>query len=313
MAGDLEREPAGGAVTLSDLADAMEDTTAEVEEEDGEQVDDEAGEAEEVDSEEESEGEDEADDEQQEEPTLVLKHDGKEVTLKQSEVIALAQQGFDYSKKTMAVAEERKAAEAERTKATEHRQRLEQSEGESLKRLNAVAQFMEDQLGHAPDPALLSYDTQGYILAKEQYEARKGQLNQVYSGIQKLQDDQARQRQAEIAEKAEATEKALRDTLPGWNDDMLNELADYANKRGLNPQTADAAILTPGFWEVVHKAKAFDAIQADKAKLKPKSQLAKVQKPSAANQPNRSAMKRQDAEKRYAANPSLNTLADLIE
>jgi len=44
----------------------------------------------------------------------VIKHDGKEVTLSKSELIAQAQQGFDYSKKTMALAEDRKSLEAAR-------------------------------------------------------------------------------------------------------------------------------------------------------------------------------------------------------
>ncbi len=120
-------------------------------------------------------------------------------------------------------------------------------------------------------------------------------------------------RQAWINEAAQSTETMLRDTLPGWNDNTLNELAGYAGKLGLTPQTAELAMLTPGFWQLVQKAKSYDTIQEQKAKLKPTSTLPKVHKPSAANQPNRSDVKRQDAEKRYHAKPSLDTLSSLIE
>lgn len=312
MTGDAQGQPVEGAVTLSDLAAEMDTPEAEDEAE-GEQVEDEAGEAEELDSEEESESEDDAEDEPQDEPTVVLKHDGKEVTLPQSKVIELAQQGFDYTQKTMAVAEERKVVEAERAKVTEVRTKAEAELSETVNRLQAYTQFMETQVGQMPDPAMLAYDTSGYILAKEQYESRKGQLQQAYAEIQRLQNDSARQRQAEIAEKAESTEKVLKDTLPGWNDNTLHELADYAGKAGLDPRTAEQAMLTPGFWQVVNKAKAYDALQEQKAKLKPKSELPKVQKPSAANHPSRGQAKRAEAEKRYSAKPSLNTLADLIE
>ena len=94
---------------------------------------------------------------------------------------------------------------------------------------------------------------------------------------------------------------------------MLNDLSSYAATLGLHPATAERAMLTPGFWQALHKAKAFDALQEQKAQLKPKAQLAKVHKPSAANQPSKAQAKREEAEKRYRAKPSLDTLSALIE
>jgi len=318
MAGDAQGQPAEGAVTLSDLAAEMDAGS----EENGEQVEDEAGEAEVPDSEEEAEEESEEDESEeadddaeddQEEPTVVLKHDGKEVTLKQSEVVALAQQGFDYSKKTMAVAEERKAVEAEKAKAAEHREQFEQASTEAVHRLEAFTQFLEADIGAAPDVALAAQDAALYLAKKEQHEQKKGKLQQAYAQIKHIQDEQARQRQAWIAESAASTEAMLKDTLPGWNDKTLTELAEYAKEVGLTPQTAELAMLTPGFWQMAQKAKAFDVLQAEKAKLKPKNKLPKVHKPSGANHPNRSEVKRADAEKRYGAKPSLDTLSALIE
>lgn len=312
MTGDADRQPVEGVETLSDLAAEMDETDAG-QEDDGEQVEDEDSEAEVPDDVEDTEGEEDAEDEEQEEPTVTLKHDGKEVTLKQSEVIELAQQGFDYTKKTMAVAEERKAVEAEKAAAAESRQRIDHGLQETINRLEAYSKFMESQVGAPPPISLAQQDAASYLAQKEFYEARKGQYQQALAERQRLQDEQARQRQAWIAETAAATEKALQDTLPGWNDAMLSELAGYAEKHGLNPQTADKAMLTPGYWQALHKAKAYDALQEQKAKLKPKSQLPKVQKPSAANQPSRAQAKRADAEKRYQANPSLDSLSALIE
>jgi hypothetical protein len=311
MTGQAEGQPVEGVVTLNDLAAEMDDTGAENEEQDG--ADENEEEEAEAESPEEEEGEEAPEDEGQEEPTVTLKHDGKEVTLKQSEVVELAQKGFDYTSKTMAVAEERKAVEVEKTKAAEVRAEVEQARAETIHRLEAYTKFMESQVGSPPPITLAQQDAASYLAQKELYESRRGQLHQAYSEIQRLQDESARQRQAEIAERAEATEKVLKDTLPGWSDTTLNELAEYAGKSGLNPRVAAEAMLTPGFWEMAHKAQAFDAIQADKAKLKPRTELPRVHKPSAANQPSRGAHKREEAEKRYAAKPSLNTLADLIE
>src|ERR1044072_1587067 len=107
MVGDGESQPTEGVDALEDLANSL---TGEEEQEDGDQRDAPDEEGEESDEEQVEEGKDEEGDEEEEEedPTVVIKHDGKEVELKLSEVKDLAQQGFDYSKKTMALAEDRK-------------------------------------------------------------------------------------------------------------------------------------------------------------------------------------------------------------
>lgn len=315
MVGDAETQPTDN-VTLSSLAEEMGSTEFVDEADDGVDVGeaDESEESEEPEQEEPEEGEpEEAEEEAEEESTVTLKHDGKEVTLKQSEVIELAQKGFDYTNKTMAVAEERKAVQAEREQAEQFRQQNEHAVQRNLAALQAFEQFTASQIGEPPPIEWAQQDAAYYLAQKEQYEARKGQLQQAREAIQHLQGEAHRQRQAWIAQQADATESALRDTLPGWNDDTLTELADYAGKLGLNPQTVDVAFVQKGFWEALHKARAYDAIQAQKANLKPKTTLAKVQKPTAGNQPNRAAIRRADAEKRYQAAPSLNSLAALIE
>ncbi len=103
MTGDANGQPVEGVVTLSDLAAEMEEAPAEELEAGDEQAEGEEGESEAEGDVEGSEESEEEDQEEQEEPTVTIKHDGKDVTLKQSEIVALAQQGFDYSKKTMAV------------------------------------------------------------------------------------------------------------------------------------------------------------------------------------------------------------------
>lgn len=303
-------QPTDSADTLTDLAENAWDES----EGDGEEVEgDEEGEEVADDEEEEQEGDEDAEDEQEEEATVTLKHDGKEVTLKQSEVVALAQQGFDYSKKTMAVAEERKAAETARAQAEEYRQRHESAVSETLNRLQAFEQYMGSQLGDPPPIEWAQQDAAYYLAQKELYESRKGQLQQAQQAIAHMTQEQSRQRQDWIVRQADATEAELRDTLPGWSDKTLDELAEYVDGYGINPKTADVAFVQKGLWQLAHKAKAYDAIQEGKAKLKPKDTLPKVQKPNAANQPNRGQVQRAKAFDNLKRNPgSVNALADLI-
>ena len=70
-------------------------------------------------------------------------------------------------------------------------------------------------------------------------------------------------------------------------------------------------MLSPGFWQLAHKAKAYDAIQAKKAEMKPTEKLAKVAKPSAANQSGK-ATERAKRDAAFYKNPSVDTLAEAI-
>lgn len=310
MEGDgLDGQPAETTMTLDAMAEAMDSEEVEVDEPESE----ESGESEEVESEEAEaeESEDAEGEEEAEEASFTIKHDGKDVTLKQSELIEMAQKGWDYSQKTMALAEERKAIAPLKEQAERVYKQVEEARTEAVGRLEKIAQFMESQVGQPPPISLAQENAARYLAEKEIYEARKGQLSQVLTALESQKQEQARERQAWIQQKAQASEQALKDTLPGWNDAKLDELSDYAKERGLTFETADMAMLEPGFWQVLDKAKAFDALQAQKAKLKPVSQLPKVHKPSGNPQPPQLA-KRQEAIKRHKAKPSLDSLADLL-
>lgn len=297
-----EGQPTEGVESLSTVGNMFGEEAEETPE---------TGADEDAEESEEETSEDDSQDEQ-EEPRFTIKVDGKDIELPQSELIELAQKGTDYTQKTMAVAEERKAVESERAQVTEARKQYEQVLTESVMRLDAYTKYMESQIGSAPDTALLDYDTAGYLKAKEIYEARKGQLQQAYAATQELQQEHARQRQAWIQEKSAATEQALQGTLSGWNNDMLHELADYAGKLGLDPQNADAAMLEPGFWQLAHKAREFDRIQAAKSQLKPKVDMPKVSKPGASNPISKQQSQRAKSLDAFARKPSLTTLGGLL-
>jgi len=315
MAGDLEREQADSVDALSDLVEALDPTEAQEEEaSEGEESGEEG--QEEAEEEEAGEEEDEEEEEAEEEPakkTFTIKHDGKEVVLELTpeEEVEMLQKSFDYTSKTMAVAEERKAAQTERTQAETYRKQYEASLNDSISRISAFSEFMQAQLGQEP-PVSLAAENAGYYLAeKKLYDDRKGQLQQAQAAIEHLKQEQSRQRQDWIARQADETERALRDTLPGWNDGTLDDLAGYLRTAGLTPETLDAGYVQKGVWELAHKAKAYDAIQAKKAEMKPKEKLARVAKPSAVNT-SASATARAKREAAFDKNPSVDALANLF-
>jgi hypothetical protein len=212
----------------------------------------------------------------------------------------------------MAVAEERKQVEAAQAQANEYREHNEKALENTLARLNAFVEFMGTQVGAPPPVTLAQQDVGLYVAQKEQYEARKGQLDRALAAIENVQGETQRKRQEWIAQQADATEKALRDTLPGFGEKTIDDLAVYLGKVGITPKNSEAGYVQKGLWELAAKAKAYDALLADKAKMKPAAPLAKVQKPGASNQTNHATVKEADAMKRYKAKPSVDALADLI-
>lgn len=309
MQGQGESQPGEGADALDDLANAL--IPGEEGDEGERDADPNASEGDEGEQEESEEEEAEESEEAEDEATVKIIHDGKEIELKQSEVKELAQKGFDYQKKTMAVAEERKAVEAEKAKAAEIVGRNEQVLSESLGKLEAFHKYMETQVGDPPPVEWAAQDAAYYLAQKELYEQRKGQLQQAQAGIQQLRNEQHRQRQAAYVAKAQETLKALQDTLPGWSESTMPTLEAYVEKFGISAQSAEQGYVLKGLWELAHKAQAYDAIQARKAEMKPKQQLTKVQKPAAVNTPGKTA-DRAKREANFNKNPSVDALADFL-
>lgn len=306
MTGDGESQPVESGDALDDLADALGPQKEEAESQD--EPEEESEESEEESEEEEASEEEE---EEGEEKVFTIKHDGKEIQLTESELIAKAQQGVDYTTKTMAVAEERKAVQAEREQVKSAREQADTQLTETAARLQAFSQYIEANIGQPPDVAVLDYDPSEFLRQKERYEARRGQFQQAFEAQQQLQQEQARQRHAWIMERATETEKVLANTLPGWSDNTLTELTSYAKTLGVTPEAAGEAMLSPGFWQLAQKAKAFDAIQAKKAEMKPTQKLAKVAKPSAVNTSGKVA-ERVKREAAFNKNPSVDALADIL-
>lgn len=309
MEGDgPEGQPSEGVSTLDGLVGLMVDG------EEGGETQEEAEEGEETaESEgvEESEEQEEAE-EEQEEPTVVLKHNGKDVPVPQSKAIELAQMGFDYTDKTMKLAEERKALDAGRGEIAEQRKSYEALHGQYKASLETLGRIIEAELGSPPPLSLLEQNMGQYVAQKEMYDRRKDKFQQVRAELDSLEQDAHRQRQAEFAQKVQSTEQALKDTLPGWSDAKAQELFDYLGKQGLNFENLGIGIAEKGLFEMAHKAQAYDQLVEKRAQMKPVKNLPKVAAPQARNQPAQLA-RRQEAMKRHKSAPSINTLADLLK
>lgn len=152
---------------------------------------------------------------QAEEPRYKVKIDGKEVELPASELAQGYQRQQDYTKKTMEVAEARKAAEAELQAARTEREQYSQ-------RLNGIAQQLQGALQEAQNidwQQLLETDPVEYLKQQHLFTQRQATLQQVQAE-QKLSEQQQQAEQAKAREDyIRQQHQALLDKLPEWKDE----------------------------------------------------------------------------------------------
>lgn len=201
---DLQPEEEGDAV-VEDEVEA--DTEASDEAEDG-QAEDEEEEAD-------TEDDDAADDDGEQQQLIEI--DGEKLPLEEVKLGYLRQ--ADYTRKTQAVAEQRKAAEDERQYFASSLNSILTAVGADIQRFENVD--WERAAAENPDQ---------YRQAKAAYE----QSMQLFNGVrQQTEDFVQRTKQAqEQALKAQAKESVaiLKTAIPGWNNELYAQIGEYAQK-----------------------------------------------------------------------------------
>jgi hypothetical protein len=265
-AGDGTTGSAGGALTQSSAADAFasvlgdepeqQDAAAAAEAETDEQT------AERLAREEAEGGEQQAKPEADTAQSFTIKIDGKDVTLTADEMAEHVKAGMrqqDYTQKTMALAEQRKAADAEATQARnkrdEYAAKLEQFSGQANYELNALAAQLTDEL--------LQTDPVAYLSTQRIVQQRHAELAQAQQELQQING----QRQAEKAESERhhlaQQHELLVAKLPEMKDpvkakEVAAKINDYLATQGY--ETGEADFTDHRQVILAHKAMQFDAL-----------------------------------------------------
>jgi hypothetical protein len=175
----------------------------------------------EAESEEYSEVEQEDEQDEQEEPQKFrVKAAGEEREVTLDELIKSYQLGTDYTKKSQAVAEERKAVEAERQRVEEARY-LRDQYAERL-------QIIEQMLNQQPETENLDYlketDPIGYAVKVAELSQREKQLAQVQAERQRIAEQQQLERQEQLGHVIQAEARKLAEAIPEYADPQKGEL-----------------------------------------------------------------------------------------
>ena len=219
----------------------------------------------EAESEEYSEVEQEDEQDEQEEPqTFRVKAAGEEREVTLDELIKSYQLGTDYTKKSQAVAEERKAVEAERQRVEEARY-LRDQYAERL-------QIIEQMLNQQPETENLDYlkenDPIGYAVKVAEMSQREKQLAQVQMERQRIAQQQQQEQQEQLGYVIQAEARKLAEAIPEYADPQKGEIArrelrEFGQRLGFSEQELSGVydsrqVLT--LW----KAMQYDKLQSSK-------------------------------------------------
>ena len=205
-----------------------------------------------------------SDDEQEEPQTFRVKAAGEEREVTLDELIKSYQLGTDYTKKSQAVAEERKVVEAERQRIEEAKYLRDQY----AERLQVIEQMLNQQ----PETENLDYlkenDPIGYAVKVAELSQREKQLAQVQAERQRIAEQQERERQEQLGSVIQAEARKLAEVIPEYadpqkGDALKRDLREFGLKVGFSEQELagvydSRAVLT--LW----KAMQYDKLQSSK-------------------------------------------------
>jgi hypothetical protein len=254
-------------------------------------------------------------DEEEEQPDVyTVKVDGEELEVSLDEL----RQGYSrqkaYTKRSMELAEQRKAFEAE---AAETKQ-MRDAYAQQLSQLSAQIQQASQQ---EPDWRALSetMPERELFLAKAEWDQQKEYQKQVDAERQRILREQASEQEQSMRKHLEAQRNEMLDRIPAWRDtDILEserkEVISYAQKRiGFSEEeianASDARAI-----ELLYKAWQWDNLQGKKPEAKKRTRkapkMAKAGRPKTKREV--ATRSRQDARKRFEKAGTVDAAVDYL-
>jgi hypothetical protein len=253
------------ATTVEAEAQADDQTNAETE------TDEESGNVEAQ-----SDEHEEADEQPAAEQTFTVRVDGKDESVRLSELLSGYSRTADYTRKTQVIASERKQLEAEHAQA-----RKERAEYATL--LPKLRQAVEAGIGKEPNwEELRAADPVKASIEWQRWQERKARLAQVDAETARVRATQAEEEAAmRNAVLIEQRQKLL-EKMPTWKDKKVAAAESGAVTdllRSVGFADSELAIYDHRAMLIAVKAAKYDALMSEKSKLKGKIDKAPVVKP----------------------------------
>ena len=286
----LEQSPQEKLMAMLDEVPDEQDAVEAIEEQLDEEVEveAEAEESEEAEVEEESEEteEEEVEEDSEEQPTsLKLKVNGEELEKPLDEVIALAQQGLDYTKKTQEVAEQRKALEeyAQTIKVQEQAFQQQVQLNQALIGDIAKLQAVDNQLAQFNDVNWQELSDTDFVEAQKlffTYNQLQQQRSVLATDLVQKQTALQEQQAQSLQERVEKGKEILAKEIPNWSRETSQAVIATGKEYGFTDDEL-GMIVDPRHVKVLHDAMQWRKLQTNSVVKNKVSQAKPVVKPGA--------------------------------
>lgn len=248
----------------------------------------------------------------QEKRRFKLKYKGEELEKDEDEVVTLAQQGFDYTQKSQAIAKEREElaakARSERESAMKQYEQQLAIHKKALSEIAGVKSMREIEELSKTNP-----------VAAQQEFLRALSVNQAIAAIEGEETKIRTERQTEMQEaarkQAEESVEALQTKIPGWGNDLYGKVRQTAVKNYGFKETEVNAITDHRAIEVLHDAMKWRELKAAKPQTVDKkvAGVPKVIKPGTTEKTDQKAQKETGMRQQLHKSGNRNDAVSLVE
>lgn len=211
--------------------------------------------------------------EEQPKPKYKVKAAGEEVEVELDELIKGYQQGTDYTKKSQALAEQRKAIEAERI----HLEQVKQERQAYAQKLQALDSFLTQQNRGVDLDVLKETDPIGYAVAVAEQNQREKQLAVVRQEQQRIAQQQQAEQQASLQNHLRQESEKLVSLIPELatpqGDAVRKQIRDYAKSVGWTDEELSSVYDSRAVVSL-YKAMKYEQLQKSKPEVTKKLQAA---------------------------------------
>jgi hypothetical protein len=280
MLGDIQDDTLQPPVEEQEEPQEVEE---ELEEEVGEEevvTEDSEDETEEEELETDDEVDEEESDEEQPVESVKLKVNGEEIEKPLDEVVALAQQGLDYTKKTQEVAEKRKELESLENQIRMQEQNLQQQSMLNSELIQDVAKItaLDQQLSEYQDVNWEELSDSDFVTAQKKFftfnQLQQQRSNLVSQFESKRQEALNKQQQA-VAEKVAKGREVLAKEIPNWSQETTQEIISTGREDYGFTDAELNAIVDPRHVRVLHDAMQWRKLKSKNSVVKKKVSRAK--------------------------------------
>lgn len=230
-------------------------------------------------------------------PRYKAKVGGEEVEVELDELINGYQRSKDYTQKSQALAEQRKAIDAER----QHLEQVKQERQAYAQKLQALDSFLSQQNKGEDLEVLKETDPIGYAVKVAEQSQREKQLAVVRAEQNRIAQQQQAEQQQNLQNHLKAESEKLSSVIPELStpkgDAIRKEIREYAKSVGWSDQELSSvydhrAVLT------LYKAMKFEQLQKGKQDtLKKVQQAPKMLKPGTSSSSGKSTQEKQVMQK----------------